>query len=179
MKNAILLTMLALASLAPGFGQQIPRKAPDLTVHYGGVRQGTLGDYGGKVMLVMFFLTGCPHCQHTTELLNPIQTELGKQGFQVVGVAINQDAQAKLDEFKKTYKPAFPVAYSDYMDAAAFTSLDATKRIVAPILVFIDRHGMIRFQTSGDDATFFNDKESDNIRDEAQKLLAEPKKGRK
>ena len=179
MKKAILLTTLALAALAPSFAQQIPRKAPDLTIHYGGVRQGTIGDYRGKVVLVMFFLTGCPHCQHTTELLNPIQTELAKKGLQVVGVAINQDAQQNLESFKKTYKPTFPVSYADYMDAASFSAFDATKRIVAPILVFIDWHGMIRFQTSGDDASFFNDKESDNIRTQAQKLLDEPKKGKK
>jgi len=179
MKKAILLTTLALVALAPGFAQQIPRKAPDLTIHYGGTRSGLIGDYRGKVILVMFFLTGCPHCQHTTELLNPIQTDLAKRGFQVVGVAINQDAQQNLDEFKKTYKPTFPVGYADYMDAAAFASFDAAKRIVAPILVFIDWHGMVRFQTSGDDASFFNDKEADNIRAQAQKLLDEPKKGKK
>jgi thiol-disulfide isomerase/thioredoxin len=171
MKNAALPAIALLATLA-AFGQNLPRQAPEQIIHFGGGKTAKVSDYTGKVVLVAFILTGCPHCQHTVGLLNGIQTELGKRGFQAIGLAVNEEAPQKLAWFDQTFQPAFPVGYCPNTDLPTFLQLDPGKRPLAPLLAFLDRKGVIRFQTDGSDADFFDDKQADHIRAEVLKLLA-------
>ncbi|MGA2184975.1 MAG: TlpA disulfide reductase family protein [Bryobacteraceae bacterium] len=177
MNKAALLVTAVLVSLSPAFSQTLPRQAPEQIIHFAGGKTAKVSDYTGKVVLVAFILTGCPHCQHTVTLLNGIQMELGDRGFQAIALAVDEDAAQKLAEFNKTLGPAFPVGYCPGADARGFLQLTAGKRTLAPLLAFLDRKGMIRFQTDGSDAAFFNDQEADHIRAQVLKLLATPASG--
>jgi peroxiredoxin len=177
MKKAALLATAVLVSLAPAFGQTLPRPAPEQIIRFAGGKTAKVSDYTGKVVLVAFILTGCPHCQNTVTLLNGIQAELGTRGFQAIGLAVNEDAAERLAEFNQKFKPAFPVGYGPSTDASGFLQLDPAKRPLAPLLAFLDRKGVIRFQTNGSDSDFFDDNEADHIRAQALKLLAEPASG--
>ncbi|MGA3026737.1 MAG: TlpA disulfide reductase family protein [Bryobacteraceae bacterium] len=172
MKNAALLATAVLVSLAPAFGQNLPRQAPEQIIHFAGGKPAKVSDFKGEVVLVAFILTGCPHCQHTVTLLNGIQTELGKRGFQTIGLAVNEEAPQKLAWFNETFKPTFPVGYCPGTDLPVFLELTPGKRPLAPLLAFLDRKGVIRFETDGSDSNFFDDKEADHIRAEVLKLLA-------
>jgi peroxiredoxin len=176
MKKAALLATAALVSLAPALPQNLPRLAPQQIIHFTGGKTAKVSDYTGKVVLVAFILTGCPHCQHTVSLLNPLQTELGKRGFQAIGLAVNQDAPDRLAEFYQKFNPTFPVGYCPNTDLPVFLQLTPGKRPLAPLLALIDRKGVIRFETDGSDAAFFDDHEGDHLREQVLKLLGPPKK---
>jgi len=176
MKKAALLATAALVSLAPALTQTLPRQAPAQVIHFPGGKTAKVSDYIGKVVLVTFILTGCPHCQNTVTLLNGIQNDLGPRGFQAIGLAVNQDAPERLAEFDQKFNPTFPVGYCPSTDAPVFLQLSPAKRPLAPLLALLDRKGVIRFQTDGSDSYFFTDREADHIRIEVLKLLEEPKK---
>jgi thiol-disulfide isomerase/thioredoxin len=165
---------IALVSLAPVFAQELPRQAPEEIIHFTGGKTAKVSDYEGKVVLVAFILTGCSHCQHTVGILNGIQTDLGKRGLQIVGLAVNEDAPARLAQFYDKFKPTFPVGYCSAGDLPGFLQPPPGQRPLAPLLAFLDRKGMIRFEITGSDPNFFNDQEGDHIRAEVLKLLAEP-----
>ena len=176
MKKAALLATALLIPLAPAFGQNLPRQAPEQVIRFAGGKTAKVSDYTGKVVLVAFILTGCPHCQHTVGLLNGIQANLGKRGFQAIALAVNEDAAARLAEFNQTYQPAFPVGYCPVTDLPGFLQLDPRKRPLMPLLAFLDRKGVIQYETTGADSDFFDDNEADHIRAHVLKLLAAPKK---
>lgn len=161
--------MLLAGALA--FGQNLPRQAPEEVIHFPGGKTAKVSDYHGKVVLVAFILTGCPHCQNTVGLLKGIQSELGKRGFQAIGLAVNEDAPSRLAQFHEKFKPNFPVGYCPNTDLPAFLQLRPDQRPLAPLLAFLDRKGVIRFETNGSDAEFFNDQEGQHLRAEVLKLL--------
>ena len=154
MKKTALFATVALISLAPAFAQNLPRQAPEQIIHFSYGKTAKVSDYLGKVVLVAFILTGCPHCQHTVSLLNPLQTELGKRGFQVVALAVNDEAPQKLAWFNETFKPTFPVGYCSNQDLAPFLQLNPGQRPLAPLLAFLDRKGVIQYETNGADSSF-------------------------
>ena len=175
MRKVVPGVLATLVSLAAAPTSNLPRKAPDQVIHFVDGKTAKVSDYSGKVVLVAFILTGCPHCQHTVTLLNTIQNDLGKRGFQAVALAVNADAPRRLSDFISTWKPAFPVGYCDARDGAEFMKLAKDQRPLAPLLAFIDRKGMIRAQTDGNDAKFFDAKEADHIRAQVLKLLGSGK----
>ncbi|MEO8028384.1 MAG: hypothetical protein ABI823_18015, partial [Bryobacteraceae bacterium] len=79
--------------------------------------------------------------------------ELGPQGFQPVGVAINEMSGMLVNDFIRDYQVGYPVGFSQMPTALHYLQMDPTKRWVVPQVVLIDRKGMIRYQTpfNGDD----------------------------
>src|SRR5579872_4553176 len=53
-----------------------------------------LSNYKGKVVVVQFLFTTCPHCQAFSAMLSKLQTEYGPRGFQALGLAFNEEANA-------------------------------------------------------------------------------------
>ena len=97
--------------------------------------------------------------------------ELAPKGFRVVEGTINTDAD--VPGFIKQFSPTFPVGTADPNAAREYMQLSPVERSFVPFMTFIDRKGMIRAQYTGSDQAFFGDKQPDNIRAEAEKLLAE------
>ena len=98
--------------------------------------------------------------------------------------AINENPQ--IPAFISQYKPTFPVGTADPGAALQYLQWPNDKRPLVPLMVFIDRQGVIRGEYSGGDADFFNEQTmGDHFKAEAQKLLAEravapaPAKGKK
>ncbi len=173
MKTVTLVAAALLASLsaAPALAQELPRMAPDQVVTMVDGSTKKLSDYRGKVVAMLYILTYCPHCQHTVELMNGVESELGRRGFQTLACAVNNDAKEQLPSFLTQFKPNFPVGYCSLMDAARLLQLPANVRPLVPFLAFIDRTGQIRYQTTGADEQFFGDNQAQNLREEALKLL--------
>src|SRR5271155_3373963 len=76
-------------------GQPAHRKAAEFTIALPSGKGLQLSSYRGKVVLVQFLYTTCPHCRDAARLYGKLQAELGSQGFEVVGVAFNPEVQGK------------------------------------------------------------------------------------
>ena len=69
----------------------------------------SLADYSGKVVLVNFWATWCPPCRTEIPKLMELQDQYGRQGFQVIGIVVN-DTKDAVNEFFKMIRPNYPVA---------------------------------------------------------------------
>jgi len=167
---------LSLAAAAPVAAQAVPRKAGDWTIQVPGGKPITLADYKGKPVLLAFILTTCPHCQHAVELLSKMQPEYARRGLQIVASAIDQDAAATVGPFVASMHPAFPVGFDDAMAVLNYAGYSLARVPRMPILLFIDRRGMVREQHEGNDDVYFGDREEQNLRKSIEALLAPPSK---
>jgi hypothetical protein len=75
--------------------------------------------------------------------------------------------------FIERFHPNFPVGTADAPASLEYLQWPKDKIPLVPLMVFIDRKGMIRAQYSGHDAKFFDDQQDQHIREVAEKLLAE------
>lgn len=162
---------LALAALAAVslIAADIPRPASDFTVRMPNGKDFKLSDYKGKVVVVEFLLTTCPHCQRASQGLNRVYRELGPQGLQPVGVAVNDMANMLVDDYVKQFNLDFPVGWSLREPVVAFLQHPVMLMMSFPNLVVIDRNGQIRHQFAGGDKFFEN--EEKNLREVVMPLL--------
>jgi peroxiredoxin len=125
----------------------VPRQSPEFTLNLQGGKQELLSQYRGKVTLVEFLFTTCPHCQHAAQMLSKLQGELGPQGFQAVGVAFNEMSSMLVPDFVKNYGATFPVAWANRDAVLGYLNISTMERFVVPQIVVIDRKGVIRAQS--------------------------------
>lgn len=147
----------------------LPRKAPEFVIQNPGGRQDLLSSYRGKAVVFAFMFTTCQHCQHTAGVLAQVQKEYGPKGAQVLGAIFNPEAQFQVQQFNKMFGVNFPCGYTNPKAVNDFIQQPPNEPPFVPILVFIDRKGMIRSQYVGDE-NFLRDQEK-NIRAELDKLL--------
>ena len=148
----------------------LPRPSPAFEI---GLHDGApikLSQYKGKVCVLAFILTTCPHCQKTVGYLSEMQKEYGPQGLQVVASAIDDMGKMNVPDFIKRFQPPFPVGFSTQNDADGYLQHPVIYRLYVPQLVFIDRQGTIRAQYGGDDK-FFADDQDKHIRGRIEALL--------
>jgi thiol-disulfide isomerase/thioredoxin len=154
----------------------LPRKSPELAIQVPGGKTLLLSQYKGKPVVLAFILTTCSHCQYTTGLLVKMQNEFGPKGLQVLECAVNTGAENLVAPFTQQYKTNFPVGYNFDQDfiLSQYMQHPMDKIPTMPMLVFIDRHGMIRAQYEGRDDFISSANQEQNLRAEIQKLLAVP-----
>ena len=126
----------------------VPRPAPDFIISFPGGDQKALGGYKGKVVCVEFLYTTCPHCQHASQVFGKLFNEYGAQGFLPIGVAFNDMPNMLVPDFIKTQNLIHPVGYADRDKVLDFLGISVMERFVVPQIVWIDKKGNIRSQTS-------------------------------
>jgi peroxiredoxin len=133
--------------LLPLMAGDVPRKAPEFAAQTPAGGQLLLSQYKGKVVILEFLFTTCPHCQASGRMLSQLQKEYGPKGFQPLGVAFNDMANMLVPDFVKNNGVTFPVGYSPREQVLNFLELSADARLSVPQIVIIDRKGMIRQQS--------------------------------
>ena len=78
-----------------------------------------------------------------------------------------------LPGFIERFKPNFPVGTAAGDAALKYLEWPQDQRPLVPLMMFIDRQGMVRAQYSGQDEKFFDDQQDQHIREVAEKLLGE------
>ena len=159
---ASVLLLTTMASAAP-----VPRPAPTFVIHLTPSGQITPEQYRGKVVILNFIFTTCPHCQMLTKYLNGLQKEYGPRGLQVISAAFND--LPNVPNFINEYKPSYPVGSTSRADVLKFVGRATDAEMYVPITVFIDRKGVIRAEYMGDNAFFANYEK--NIRAHVEELL--------
>ena len=170
-----LLTILTLASMLGGsvWAGDVPRPAAPLTMKTFDGRQVALDDLKGKVVAIMFFSTTCPHCQQTTQLLNPIYSQWKSRGLEILGLAMNPEAAAGLPEFKQKFNVQFPLGLATRSDMTRFAEISVMARFYVPYMMFVDRNGVVREEHPGGDKPFYANQDV-NLKASLDRLLSEP-----
>jgi peroxiredoxin len=169
-----LLTCLAVA-LGAGLlaaAAPVPRPAPALAFADPANQPTSLQAYRGKVVMIEFLLTHCPHCWRLSQTVTRLQHDLGPRGFQAIGIAFDKDLlPAQVSNFAKLANAGFPVglATSDQVDA--FLGRGAGEQFQVPQIVIVDRGGTIRAQSHATKETTL-ESEAD-LRHLLESLLAE------
>lgn len=144
-------SLLAVCLAGAGWAKPpVPRPADDFHVVDSHGKVLSLGAYRGKVVLVQFLYTTCPHCQATARMLSGLENELGPRGLQILGAAFNPEAQAQpavLDEFVRNNAVTFPVGAAPAEKVLGFLGISVMERYVVPMIMIVDRRGTIRAQS--------------------------------
>jgi Uncharacterized protein SCO1/SenC/PrrC, involved in biogenesis of respiratory and photosynthetic systems len=172
-RGILLLCLLATLTSAV----TVPRPAHEFVIRGTG-GEVLLSQYRGKVVLLAFIFTSCPHCQHTVGIMSGIQKEYRSRGFQALGAAFNEAADQLIPGFLSKFNPNFPVGYAARASVLEYLQVPSNIPLSVPVLVFIDKKGTIRSQHMGSDDPFFKDQEK-TIRAELDSLLKEPAASKK
>jgi peroxiredoxin len=174
MRKAISLLLLALVM----FAAPIPRKAAEFVIHMPDGKDLLLSSYRGKTVVLALMFTTCPHCQKNAQVLSEIQKEYANKGVQVLGATFDADASRQVAQFDLIFAKGFPCGYSTNPAVLTFLQQPATKPPFVPIMVFIDKTGMIRSlkmvtedTKPGDPEEVFFQKPEITIRAELDKML--------
>lgn len=169
---ALVLLVVSLVSSGSADLLTAPRRSPEFAILKPGGGQLLLSRYRGKVVLVEFLSTTCPHCQHEAELLSRLYTEYASRGFQVLGVAFNTADPKEVANFSRNFQVKFPVGFSPRASVTDYLNVDVTERVMVPQVVLIDRKGNVRLQTPPESDPKVQDEFF--LRKEIEELLKEP-----
>jgi peroxiredoxin len=164
--------LLVISALALASGK-VPRKSPEFKIQEPSGTQVRLSSFRGKVVVLAFVRTTCPHCQHFSQVLSKLYRELGPQGFQPVAVAFSDgNSSSEVGNFVRQFGIDFPVGCSATSETVhRFLGASDTERLMVPQVVVIDRTGVIRAQSpAGGDPDLQDDVK---LRKLVQDLLAE------
>jgi len=176
MQRQAVLAILAL-SVSAFAAEPLPRKSPEFTIteapgNEAPGKETLLSSYRGKVVVLGFIFTTCPHCQVFSTAVERIYKDLGPRGFQPIDIAWNQNAQSLAPGFARQLNLSFPVGYSEYDPVMSYMGFSVMDRPVVPLVVVIDKKGMIRAQSpaQGDP----NLQDETKLRRLIESLLKEP-----
>ena len=119
-----------------------------------------LKKYRGKVLMVVLFLTDCDDCLKMVNFASKLEAEYGSKGFQAVGAAVNDKAAYLVTPYIQRYRPSFPIGYLNKDDLIKLLDLGPDVHPVAPMVMFVDPAGNVRFQYSGKDTAVFGENNS-------------------
>ena len=162
------LSALALAGTAP----PVIKASPDFTLAEPSGKQITLSSQHGKVVVLTFMFTTCPHCQAEAQMLTRMLKDMGPRGLSVLGVAFNDNAAVLIPGFVQQFSIGFPVGAADRQTVLNYLGVSEMVRWVVPQVVVIDKKGNIRAQSpaQGDP----NLQTESYMRDLLDTLLKEP-----
>jgi peroxiredoxin len=138
--TAIFLTFLACVNAQTLFGRRAPGfSLPDITL-----KQHDLQDYRGKVVIIDFMKTDCPHCQELTKTLEQVKVKYGDR-IQVLAVVNPPDNQTTVGRYISTHKATSPFLFDCGQMTASFLQITPKNPTVhLPHIVIVDKNGMIR-----------------------------------
>ncbi|MCA9809548.1 MAG: redoxin domain-containing protein [Candidatus Dadabacteria bacterium] len=112
-----------------------------------------LEDLRGKVVLIRFWLVGCPYCKNTAPALAELYEKYGKDGLVVIGIHHPKSERARDDAFvlkaAKGLGFEFPVAQDRDWKVINAYWLGGVRRSYTSSSILIDKKGIIRFVHDG------------------------------
>ena len=146
--------------LAAGFASSVaaamntPQQAPPLAFRLADQKTTIdLTNYRGKVVVLEFLLTTCPHCQRCSSIMQKLYKEFGEKDVQMLGCAVNDMSHMLIAEYSQKLSLTYPVGYGSREMSHQFLQHPFMKTMYMPQLVIIDRKGVIRYIGSGTSPT--------------------------
>jgi peroxiredoxin len=152
--SALLATALA-ASFTLQAAAPVPRPTKEFTIILPSGKQALLSSYRGKVVMMAFMFTTCPHCQALSKVITKLQGELGPRGFQAVGAVFNDEvntpnnaANAQVTaNFVNQFQVGFPLGFAPRESVLSYLGISDIESWVVPQIAIIDRKGVVRAQS--------------------------------
>jgi peroxiredoxin len=137
--RTILITLLCSLTLAAGgIGKRAPGFAlPDLKLQFH-----DLADYRGKVLVLEFLKTDCPHCATFTEVLSQIPQKYGDKVAILAVANIKTDTPQNIAQYITGHKLSYPIALDE--GQMMFSYILNPQGATLPHVYVIDAGGIIR-----------------------------------
>ncbi len=153
--SALLASTLA-ATLTLQAAAPVPRPTKEFTIVLPSGKQSLLSSYRGKVVMMAFMFTTCPHCQALSKVITKLQGELGPRGFQAVGAVFNDEVNTPNNasnaqvtaSFVSQFQVGFPVGYAPRESVLSYLGVSDIESWVVPQIAIIDRKGVVRAQSA-------------------------------
>lgn len=166
--SAAVFLALTVAAIA---GPPVPRKSPEFTVNDPSGKQILISSYRGKILVMPFMFTTCPHCQREAQMLTKLQKEFASRGVVMLGTVFNDASGPLATQFVKEFNIGFPVGYASRDSVTSYLGLSVMDRWVVPQVAIIDKKGNIVAQSLATGSPELQDETY--IRNFLEKLLKE------
>ncbi len=153
----------ASAASQPKADELIGSQRPDYTLGSSKGERVSAYEFDGQVVLVNFWATWCQPCREEMPMLAGLQRELQPQGFEVVGIALDDVAQAR--EFAASLGIEYPILIGS-TDVMVVSALYGNRSGTLPYSVLLDRDGIIRW-------AYLGELKEEVLRQEIDRLLAQ------
>ncbi len=124
-----------------------------------------LADYKGKVVLVNFWASWCPHCRRMIPELVGLHDQYYSKGLRIVGIAVSDHKQA-VEEFYQHGNISYPMAMGDAYTRRLYGGVSGL-----PTTVLIGRDGRIYSRFEGEP------RDIGTLEERIKRLLARPAGG--
>jgi peroxiredoxin len=126
----------------------VPRKSPEFTVTDPAGKPILLSSLKGKIVVMPFMFTTCPHCQREAQMLTKLQQEFASKGVVMLGTVFNDANGAMATQFVKEFNIGFPVGYATRDAVVSYLGLSVLDRWVVPQVAILDRKGNVVAQSA-------------------------------
>ncbi len=126
----------------------VPRKSPEFTSTDPSGKPMLLSSLKGKIVVMPFMFTTCPHCQREAQMLTKLQKEFAARGVVMLGTVFNEANGAMAAQFVKEFNVGFPVGYATRDAVVSYLGLSVLDRWVVPQVAIIDRKGNVVAQSA-------------------------------
>ena len=126
----------------------VPRKSAEFTVTDPSGKQTLVSSLKGKIVVMPFMFTTCPHCQRYAQELTQLQKEFGPRGVVFLGTVFNDANGAMAAQFVKEFNVGFPVGYATKEQVISYLGLSVLDRWVVPQAVILDKQGNVVAQSA-------------------------------
>src|SRR6266478_5371583 len=128
-------------------GPPVPRKSPEFTITDPSGKQILLSSLKGKIVVMPFMFTTCPHCQREAQMLTKLQKEFAARGVVMLGTVFNDASGPLAAQFVKEFNIGFPVGWASRDSVTSYLGLSVMDRWVVPQVAILDRKGNIVAQS--------------------------------
>jgi len=123
--------------------------APDFSLKDVNGKDVTLSQFKGRIVVLDFWATWCPPCRMSIPELVGLQKEFRGRGLVVIGVSLDDPAQAS-NLFLKAFMEKFDMNYAVLRyDMKVMKDYFGTETPAIPTMFLIDREGKIRNKIVG------------------------------
>jgi thiol-disulfide isomerase/thioredoxin len=118
----------------------VPDRRPNFALKDLSGRSRSIGEWDGRPLILNFWATWCAPCRREIPLLNRLKQELGPNGTEIIGIAV--DFAPDVAQFAKDFHIAYPLLVGE-QDALDVASAFGVQAMAFPFTIFTDRAGRV------------------------------------